>query len=693
MSVDLEAGLADSGVRNNIDTVEDGELKMDFSTELSFDDELKMVFGTEEDPDAKLTFSVEAEPQPDYYNDDKVVLLAAAEPSLYNGGGQKAAAKSGIITAKDKLEASMKLENRKLIEIPIEYFEIQVTSDGCTSLPQDNDILFYRLYIWDNMWAVIGETEKQKNRKEAIAFQTLIRQQFVFGAVQKMKLVMCCCSSVFSDKDPIEIAMVEFTGDQVLMNIQQTTLNASEGSLLKNLIRVTDLKLTFLTSEKDKKPLCAGSGKLSVSMILPGPAEHIVPRKSNDTGSHIIIEDIRHFTDLEFTAMSVTIRFQVEGLKAMGKDLTVDPYFIVFRDGVEFQQKLYQSEVQQNCKGTAVFRIFTFGLGSSRSLDNPMKIEFWHKKQFIGIFTTTVEELRGGSKTFILRDPSVPNENRGNITVLKYEERIWFTELITKKILSNGRTVSHYYNINPFSSLHYFGYHKLHLTLAIDFTASNGQVPEKNKSSYHYCGSKEFNPYEKAMSTVVNAIFQYNDQSQIKLYGFGHLKDSTHQENYQVLLKGPKNNAVEIRRPDDDCLSKVLQAYRQYAKKVKMGIHGEFREIIDEVAEDAMSSHSYAILVIILDGDKVSNMNAYLATLRQSFRSGMSIVFIGIGDERFQNLKVMQSECTNVTFTKYLDDEVKLGIRALRKVPMQLLDYYASRKEVPEVMGHINYFS
>jgi hypothetical protein len=42
---------------------------------------------------------------------------------------------------------------------------------------------------------------------------------------------------------------------------------------------------------------------------------------------------------------------------------------------------------------------------------------------------------------------------------------------------------------------------------------------------------------------------------------------------------------------------------------------------------------------------------------------------------------------------RYIDHEVKLGIRALRKVPTQVKDYYASRKEAPEIMGHVDYFS
>ena len=39
-----------------------------------------------------------------------------------------------------------KLENRKMIEIPIEYFELQISSEGCNTMPSPNDTIFYRFY-------------------------------------------------------------------------------------------------------------------------------------------------------------------------------------------------------------------------------------------------------------------------------------------------------------------------------------------------------------------------------------------------------------------------------------------------------------------------------------------------------------------------------------------------------------------
>jgi hypothetical protein len=66
-----------------------------------------------------------------------------------------------------------------------------------------------------------------------------------------------------------------------------------------------------------------------------------------------------------------------------------NPFFMVFKDGIKFKQKLYQSEVQSK-KLSSVFRTFSFGIEGERSLDKPMLIEVWHrnalmKNEFIGI--------------------------------------------------------------------------------------------------------------------------------------------------------------------------------------------------------------------------------------------------------------------------------------------------------------------
>ena len=191
---------------------------------------------------------------------------------------------------------------------------------------------------------------------------------------------------------------------------------------------------------------------------------------------------------------------------------------MLFRDSQDFQQRLYHSEVQKNINGSAAYRLFTFGVGSQKSMHNPLKIEFWYQKKFFGQIEFTISELRSGIIEYILRDPMYPLEERGKVKFMKYEERIWLNEIITKKILVEPvRLISQFYYVNPFSCMHYIGYHKLHISIAIDFTSSNGLVPGKNKYSYHFLGggSKNLNPYETSINSILKTILQYNQQVNI----------------------------------------------------------------------------------------------------------------------------------------------------------------------------------
>jgi hypothetical protein len=110
------------------------------------------------------------------------------------------------------------------------------------------------------------------------------------------------------------------------------------------------------------------------------------------------------------------------------------------------------------------------------------------------------------------------------------------------------------------------------------------------------------------------AVFQYNDQVNSALFGFGHIKKKQKDDNYWTILKGPRTTlgAIEIKKKKKDALGKLLSAYRQATKKVRLGVNFDFRQIIEEVSEDSMSSHSYNILCIILVRDIPTKRKFYL---------------------------------------------------------------------------------
>ena len=59
------------------------------------------------------------------------------------------------------------------------------------------------------------------------------------------------------------------------------------------------------------------------------------------------------------------------------------------------------------------------------------------------------------------------------------------------------------------------------ITVAVDFTASNGLID--SSSSLHYFdiyGNKQ-NPYEEALSTISSILVNYDSDQLISAYGFG----------------------------------------------------------------------------------------------------------------------------------------------------------------------------
>src|SRR5689334_19546030 len=104
----------------------------------------------------------------------------------------------------------------------------------------------------------------------------------------------------------------------------------------------------------------------------------------------------------------------------------------------------------------------------------------------------------------------------------------------------------------------------------------------------------------------------------------------------------------------------MLKVYKKFAKKTEMGFDNDFTRIIIDVAKISERVLNYYVLTILLDGDKFDYQKAY-EVIKKTQRCGMSIVFVGIGGEPFKNLLRLQQECTNVTFTRFVDNEQQLA--------------------------------
>jgi hypothetical protein len=489
------------------------------------------------------------------------------------------------------------------------------------------------------------------------------------STIQRWKVVIVAkLASGTSNCEEHEIGSVEFTVAELFMSWDRQ---------VKKLINFQNSKFVRTSSCK---------GTLNIIAVTPAPRPHSLPRDVNSEGTHLTLKtDINEFGDAEVQQMSITLKLMVKDLPIMDKSTKeANPYFLVFKDGITFQERLYQSEVIQDTR-FATYRTFSFGLANQKSLDKPMMIEFWHhnehkKPQFIGIMRTDVYDLRNGTTDFNLVDPDTPYQFRGTVHILKYEERIWISEKVVRKAVSKStgqtRLIQNIVHRNDFSVINYLGYYELRLCVAVDFTASNGQFPERNDRSYHFIGKKGVNnPYQKTLFGISTVLGQYSKQKFIDCFGFGAMNAKGH-------FRWQKPEKITLERPITDPKT-LLKAYKRICKTAEFGFDNDFYKIIQEVRDVAHVTLHYYVLLIVLDGDKIDIVKT-LTVLKETEKSGLSVIFVGIGNEKFKTLRMLAREFVNVTFVKYVDDIDVNTSNALRDLPKHVLYHMAIRKNVPE---------
>jgi len=225
---------------------------------------------------------------------------------------------------------------------------------------------------------------------------------------------------------------------------------------------------------------------------------------------------------------------------------------------------------------------------------------------------------------------------------------------------------------------------ELDLTIAIDFTGSNGdpRVP----GTLHYLSS-QLNDYEKAITAVASVIAPYDHDQTFPVYGFGAKQN------------GILQNAFEITRAHG--IPAILQAYRQvFGSGVVMSGPTSFQEVIDLVAVTAtsrqeqyvtMGRQAYTVLLILTDG-AVADVAATQQALRRAADAPLSVVIVGIGNEDFGAMQFLddfaheaqiRDICQFVEFRQHADSKTSLTRATMEEIPQQLVDYFQVRGMEP----------
>ena len=238
-----------------------------------------------------------------------------------------------------------------------------------------------------------------------------------------------------------------------------------------------------------------------------------------------------------------------------------------------------------------------------------------------------------------------------------------------------------------------FGGCQIALTIAIDYTASNG---DQNHANSLHCKSAN-NQYLPALRAVTDILQYYDSDKLIPTYGFG-----------AKLPGGPVMHKFAINgdgyRPELPGLQGVEGAYWNSLQSLKFYGPTNFAPIINEVVERAKAlevsqiNQQYNVLLIMTDGSITDEAETVEAIVRGSGLP-LSIIIVGIGNADFSGMERLDGDTTPlrdrsgrqcerdivqfVPYNEHKSDPMKLAKATLAELPKQLTDFFQTKKIIP----------
>jgi len=169
------------------------------------------------------------------------------------------------------------------------------------------------------------------------------------------------------------------------------------------------------------------------------------------------------------------------------------------------------------------------------------------------------------------------------------------------------------------------GMEKSQLMVGVDFTKSNLETGKKSfggRSLHDVSQPSSPNPYCQVLSIIGKALWDFDDDHMIPVYGFGDASTG---------------NAFVFSFEGDDKPSKglvaALKRYEAIAKVVTLSGPTSFAPIVYQAIEIVRNTNEFHILLIIADGQvSPSETEATSAAIVWASQYGLSIVMVGVGD-------------------------------------------------------------
>ncbi|PNF15182.1 Copine-8 [Cryptotermes secundus] len=246
----------------------------------------------------------------------------------------------------------------------------------------------------------------------------------------------------------------------------------------------------------------------------------------------------------------------------------------------------------------------------------------------IGEFFVTLNELSAGPGPYNVHPCIHPTKqqqpsykNSGEIILVRYEYR------------------------KVYSFLDYImGGLQLNCTIAIDFTASNGDP--QSPDSLHFFSSSMPNQYEQALTAVGEIIQDYDSDHLFPVLGFGARLPPDGRVSHEFFVNMHPAN------PYCNGISGVLDAYRTCIRQIQLHGPTNFSPVINHVAKFAetyQDGSQYFILLIVTDGVITDMPRTKQAIIRASTLP-MSIIIVGVGNADFTAMNELDADTVPLVF-------------------------------------------
>ena len=426
----------------------------------------------------------------------------------------------------------------------------------------------------------------------------------------------------------------------------------------------------------ESKPETLGEVQTTLGELVSKGTEVL---KLDKRGKVIVrVEEIKNCNDV--------FQFYFKGIKLDKKDWfgKSDPYLIVYRQlpGNTWTE-VYRTEVVMNTLDPVWKPLST----TAQKLCNgdfkkPIKIECYDydsvgKHDLIGYNTVCLEELvKIGSSFLVYENDKKRQQNKkaGTIQVV---------DVLHKKVLSfidylrAGVQVS--------------------FSIAIDFTASNGEF--SNPGSLHYVNphGQAFNQYERAIIEIGSILEVYDADKLFPVFGFGGVPQGDRSVNHCFALNFTPQNPYVFGTGG------ILETYHNGLRRVSLSGPTLFHHVIDScisVSQQMSPTQQYNILMILTDG-AIMDMPETISSIVAASRLPMSIIIIGVGNADFSSMEALdcdEGKLRNnrgeyalrdivqfVPFNRYAGNPAALAAEVLKEVPSQLAEFMSLINYAPEI--------